>query len=136
MMESRSRAATGCWSLEHGDQRKKGTRIWRSDEEEGGLDLESLARAREELRWRGRRIMAAGGVPVAPKTPMPTLHRARIYASPDPLFAKLPKLQTPIAKRLETTICAFCQKNQIAKLKCTTVGHALSDQYKQQVPQP
>jgi hypothetical protein len=110
MMESRSRAATGCWSLEHGDQRKKGTRIWRSDEEEGGLDLESLARAREELRWRGRRITAAGGVPVAPKTPMPTLHRAPIYASPDPLFAKLPKLQTPIAKRLETTICAFCQK--------------------------
>jgi hypothetical protein len=73
--------------------------------------------------------MAAGGVPVAPKTPMPTLHRARIYASPDPLFAKLPKLQTPIAKRLETTICAFCQKNQIAKLKCTTVGSERCDDW-------
>jgi hypothetical protein len=95
MLESRSRVATRCWSLEldlairgrtrgHGDQRKKkGTWTWRSKEEEGDLDLESHSRAAmEELRWRRE-----GGVRAREdslgraKTPMPSLHQARIYAS-------------------------------------------------------
>jgi hypothetical protein len=56
---------------------------------------------------------------------MPRLDQARIYASPDPLFAKLPKMQTPIAKRSESTICAFLPKNKNVKPKCKTVGVAL-----------
>jgi hypothetical protein len=107
-MEARSRAATGCWSLQHADQRKKRTTILRSDQEEGGLDLEFLPTSAEQSTMA--REVLRPHEESRQKTPMPSLQWARIYGSPDPLFAKLPKLQTPIAKRLETTFCAFCQK--------------------------
>jgi len=48
-----------------------------------------------------------------------------IFAKFTPSFAKLPKLQTPNAKPLDTLFGAFWQITQNANLKCKTLGDAL-----------